>query len=604
MKVKELKRLALIGLVTVCILRCSDEEPFILGPALRDSEDIPQLEIEVGQTVLSDHVSTGKIVFHFKEKHEVGVFANGDYWVKGPVTLTRISPDYDGYNYGWEVNPVVEGGHGFQDGGYGGGFDTSLIPDLEYFADPSDGILSIVKTTPNIKDDGSFENRPCIASAEVLTVVAQTPPGNGSEVFRPPYVGKDKPYYYIDSLRTDLLPQYSPVDHMPTLQSVQERFSKLQMDHKRGGIGRSLRPSEHMNDYQPANTPDQNNAVLRLMMNDPVEDKMPALISFVQFGIDKLHTAYIGQTWPDGGGHQPGHRLPLAFTAVMLDLENARAFLREAEFFHGNKLFFRGENDVVLWGTDRYTDEEGYWGYLMRRSGNRSQKDPYGLIDGGKVSEGAYQVITSQAHKGEILATHLMPVLKEAWNIDEWEKMRNYTDRWVMHGQWAMPDSVAPYDGNEDNYGVTFGPDQSTGEPISGNGRFPEQHGAHRDGGQYKSSFVAAMWDEYRHSVGGAEQTAPFAVIVNPLDGSTVGGYVDLGVTAFGVNGIESVQFLIDGNPVGSPVSESDDNSPSMFRLSWDSSLLEDGSYVCKAVATDTKDNVYVSSDIMVTVRN
>jgi hypothetical protein len=36
---------------------------------------------------------------------------------------------------------------------------------------------------------------------------------------------------------------------------------------------------------------------------------MPALIAFVQFGIDKLHTIYLGQTWPDGGGHQPGHRL-------------------------------------------------------------------------------------------------------------------------------------------------------------------------------------------------------------------------------------------------------------------------------------------------------
>ena len=60
----------------------------------------------------------------------------------GPVTITKISPDYDGHNNGWEVNPVVEGGHGFQDGGYGGGFDPSLVPGLPYTAEKT---LSIVK---------------------------------------------------------------------------------------------------------------------------------------------------------------------------------------------------------------------------------------------------------------------------------------------------------------------------------------------------------------------------------------------------------------------------------------------------------------------------
>ena len=104
------------------------------------------------------------------------------------------------------------------------------------------------------------------------------------------------------------------------------------MDHKTGVIGRSIRPQDNMDDYQPANTPDQNNAVLRFMIKGPIEEKMPALINFVQFGIDKIHTMYLGQTWPDGGGHQPGHRVVLVAT-VMLDLDEVKEMLRDAEFF-------------------------------------------------------------------------------------------------------------------------------------------------------------------------------------------------------------------------------------------------------------------------------
>ena len=213
--------------------------------------------IEPGEIVETDYITINEITFYFDKNYKVGTFASGDYWVLGPVTIKRITPDFDGYNYGWEVNPVVNGGHGFQDGGEGGGFDASLVPELPYKAE---GRLSIVKTTPN------NSSRPCIKTAEVLTVVEEIPPDNGAAVFRPPYVGAEKPYYYVENLNTDLLPSYEGVSNMPTLDSIEERFSKLQMDHKGGGIGRSLRPKDHMADYQPKNTPHYNDAVLRLML--------------------------------------------------------------------------------------------------------------------------------------------------------------------------------------------------------------------------------------------------------------------------------------------------------------------------------------------------
>ena len=440
---------------------------------------------------LEQSVTQRGITWHFDKPHQVGQFANGDYWVLGPVVITRITPDFDGSINGWEVNPVVSGGQGFRNL-EGHNFDASLVPALPYRAE---GTVSIVKTTA-LDPPGLA----VIKGAAVLTVVDAVPPGGGAEVFRPPYVGVEKPMYRVADLRTDLLPAYAPVASMPTLASVAARFGPLQMDHKSGRTGRAMRPSDNLADYQPKNTAAQNEAVLRMMMNDPLAERMPALIPLVQFGIDKLHTIYLGQKWPDGGGHQPGHLVIAAFAAVMLDSAQAKTVLQQADFFHGSRWFTRGREGRVLWGQP--SAEKSYWTYIMGGGGNRSIRDPYGYIDGGKVSEGAYQVITSQSHKGEILATHLMPSLKTAWPAEELGKMVEYTDRWVTVGQWAQPDPAAPFDGNTANYGVTYGPDANNpGQPIAGSGRFPASHGAHKDAGQYRSAYVAAMWTAYRDVV-------------------------------------------------------------------------------------------------------
>ena len=52
------------------------------------------------------------ITFTFDKNYETGTFANGDYWVIGPVKITAISPAYSGGKNGWEVNPKVSGAQG------------------------------------------------------------------------------------------------------------------------------------------------------------------------------------------------------------------------------------------------------------------------------------------------------------------------------------------------------------------------------------------------------------------------------------------------------------------------------------------------------------
>ncbi len=199
------------------------------------------------------------ITWHFDKEYEVGQFANGDYWVLGPVTIIRITPDFNGNDYGWEVNPIVDGSQGFCSSCYPNvtTFDASLVPNLPYIAQANQSLL---KTIP------SGEDRPCIRTASVLTILGEIPPDNGASVFRPPYVGTEKPLISISSLKTDLLPSFSEVENTPALDWVQERYSKVQLDHKRGGLGRALHPSEHMPDYGGDIGRDNGDAALRLML--------------------------------------------------------------------------------------------------------------------------------------------------------------------------------------------------------------------------------------------------------------------------------------------------------------------------------------------------
>lgn len=523
----------------------------------------------------TDRVSQWGITFYFDRACETGRFANGDYWVVGPVTIDSIAPaaEYDDVNNGeidavctggsagtascaewcasrvaqdysavclegergygvchcqrirngWEVNPVVTGGQGFDDRSHNA--DVSLIPDLPFQAAPGQ---SIVKTVSLDADSSSC--RPCLRTAAVLTVVEAIPPDSGRTVFRPPYVGTDKPYYSVDDLRTGLLPSLAPVPLADSddwgnvsLEKVCERYRRVQLDHKGGLTGRSTHPSEHMPDYGGDIGSNNGDAVLRLCLDEPLDQKMPALIAFVQYGIDIHHAVYHGQTWPGGGGHRPGQLIALAFSALMLDDDNMKASLAsptDSLILHERATMFWSERQGrALYGYFQHTGPDDYWERLATESsGGKSMRDIYGYIDGGWNPGGNYQgCCTSQPWKGEALCFHLIPELKQIWYDTTFF---DYVDRWVNHGVWTQPDPCAPVDQGGGHDPATdfcvLDPDLEyftsptdfgckDGEDC---GRFPEKHGTIPDGGGRYSRFQAQMWDAYRH-LGDSHTAAP-----------------------------------------------------------------------------------------------
>lgn len=475
-------------------------------------------------------VSQYGITWSFDKAYPTGQFANGDYWVKGPVTITRITPDYNGTNHGWEVNPLYrERTQGLDK--RAGSFDAGLVPSLPYAAVSGSSILKVISR--NLSNASCVTtDRPCLQTAAVLTVVGDIPPDNGATVFRPPYIGTDKPYISTTTIKTDLLPKLPQVSlatsgtGSKTLSSVENRFKKVQLDHVEGPGGRVLHPIEHMPDYGGAIGRDNGDGALRLMLDEPIAQKMPALISYLQMGIDHYSMAKLGMRWQNQGGHSPGRRISLAFTAVMLDNAAMKQFSRDLLSLGVGLAGYQGlqEDFTLQQGRDGrglygQTDgtEDSYWESIRNggSSGSRSKKDPYGLIDGGYRPGGSYQLCcTSVAWKGEALAAQLMPQIKDVW---KGQTLFEYSDRWVTHGTWTQPDPCAPIDqdgGPDGSGGCKLDPDLTPGSTMANFscqtgkacGRFPELHGTSKDAKDatgkslsgYYSRFSEQMWDAYR----------------------------------------------------------------------------------------------------------
>jgi hypothetical protein len=469
------------------------------------------------------------VSFIFDQEPTYGSFANGDYWVLGPVTLIGMTPQFHGEHHGWEVNPADEEAQGFET--RIASFDASRVPAFPFTAEPGQSIVKAVSLAP-LDDD---ECRPCLQTAAVLTVVSEPPPDEGATVFRPPYFGADKPYYSTDELRTELLPTLPAPASANTLGDVADQFARVQLDHKVNWTGRPMHPSDNMPDYGSSIAVRTANAALRLMLDDSVEDKMPALIGYVQAGIDLHHMALGGVYWPPGGGHGEGRKLPVAMAAVLLDdpaMQSALSSADRGTYGENGGMYYSAAADAVLFGQTP-NSEENYWTNLVFDTGSRTIIDPYEMIDGGHIPGGSYQFCcTAQPWKLTATAVRLMPELEQIWNHPEFF---TYVDRWVSFGAWSQPDTCAPPTGvcagglnsgaacttasapeictGEDascdttgswdtEYGVTYGPDGAGGciadtDPSDGIGRFPLRHGINADGGHYGSAFADEMWDAH-----------------------------------------------------------------------------------------------------------
>ncbi len=96
---------------------------------------------------------------------------------------------------------------------------------------------------------------------------------------------------------------------------------------------------------------------------------------------------------------------------------------------------------------------------------------------------------------------------------------------------------------------------------------------------------------------GTPDTTAPAVTITAPAAG-TVSGTVTVSADATDDTGVVGVQFQLDGTNLGAEV------TAAPYSLSWDSTIVTNGSHTLTAVARDAADNTASSSGVTVTVDN
>jgi chitodextrinase len=93
-----------------------------------------------------------------------------------------------------------------------------------------------------------------------------------------------------------------------------------------------------------------------------------------------------------------------------------------------------------------------------------------------------------------------------------------------------------------------------------------------------------------------SDTTPPSVNITSPANGATVTNTVSVAANATDDVGVASVQFLLDGSPLGSPV------NLAPFSVAWDTATAIAGSHVLQARATDFAGNSTTSVSVSVSV--
>jgi hypothetical protein len=527
---------------SVAVTRTGNREPeavetTIANPAPEDSavtNPEPDVAFENGCAVTGDDgggkcgdeptlassVSQYGITWNFRSERPVGQFANGDWWVQGPVTITEISPAYDSnaQDHGWMVNPATTSGHGFD--GEAQDFKASLVPALPFEASGGQSIVKAVSIA------GGCNGKTCLQRAAVLTVLDGVPPSNGATSFRPPYYGTDKPLFSTDDMDANLgiLPRLSSTaaidGNLPSLSTALDNVNKVQLGHIPGWTGDEIHPVDNFGGLTDPYGPDVSNinveSFLRILIVKPGDseaERRQVAVALTQYGIDIYAERAAGVVWPAEGGINLGFKLPVAFAGVILNNQDIKETIadspRDAFAESGQVLPPSATHPgVPLWGQPTGSESE-YWTDVADEA-TRTIVDPYAIIDGGAIPGQWYQgCCTALAMKGSALVVRLIPGLSDVWNDDAGLE---YVDRWVDHGTWTQPDPCAPVSqgGGPDPSRpgeCILDPDLTAGstftsyscQPGKECGRFPELHGSSRNDGEHASALVHAAWPVYRN---------------------------------------------------------------------------------------------------------
>ena len=258
-----------------------------------------------------------------------GQFANGDYWVVGPATITSISPksvvDTTGRTLnGSVINPSPR--NGVRQGYDSALYLTAYTPSLNVGRPNQQDISSLnpllvpvnssLVSTISMPTPGA---RPQLKTAAILTVLGVAPPAGS---FRPSYSGANKSIKFNKSqLNYALLKKLAPVASTPTLVSVERMFERPWLDEIPNWVDDYEHPKDNMPNYGRDLTSQVGIGALMLHLNFSNASKEKLLVRYVQLGIDLYGISQDGgnNNWIPAGGIFSGRKWPILFAGLLLN---------------------------------------------------------------------------------------------------------------------------------------------------------------------------------------------------------------------------------------------------------------------------------------------
>jgi hypothetical protein len=288
-------------------------------------------------------VSQHGITWTFDKDYPSGRFANGDYWVVGPVKIVSITPRSTTSSgrtiNGSMVNPRIQKMQGYDSACYGSNnhaYDPALNVALGVSASKPLTLPAGSSLVSTISEP-TLGARPQLRAAAVLTVLANAPAAGS---FRPPYVGTDKTIRWNKSkLNYGILRSLPKVASTPTLANVEALFERPWIEQFTTWQGRYLHPILNQKDYGREMANDLAEGLLSLQLDYTNAQKERLYIRLVQYGIDVYGAALNGAVWVDDGGHNHGRKMPMILAGMALGDSNilARANARNHFIFQEDR---------------------------------------------------------------------------------------------------------------------------------------------------------------------------------------------------------------------------------------------------------------------------
>jgi hypothetical protein len=408
---------------------------------------------------LAASITQWGITWQFAEPEQVGQFANGDWWVLGPVNVVSIAPPTQNVGgrqiNGSMVNPttVANGEHGydsrlfhpFENDRYKSWLNVALGVSAQsplVLAGGNSLISTISYLGTTLPPNGSFSQ---LSTAAVLTVLAAVPP---ADAFRPAYAGNDKTIRHREAdLDYTALGSVAPAANTPALGDVAASFERVWLDHMSGWTSRYMHPIENMPDYGRDFTSLFGRGALALQLNVSNAEKRDLLVRLCQIGIDFWGNVQQGAVWEGVGGQGSGRKFPILLAGAVLGdstMQNIGVTHPSGYFgpSHPNNRSQFGEDcqtfivqqtspGVYNWGFGNYNATH----LDLPEWGNNHSTFPSN--DNSSWSADSYRrCCTANAWVGQTLAARIMG-LRDEWNHAPYF---GYMDRYMqteLPGEWT-----------------------------------------------------------------------------------------------------------------------------------------------------------------------